>query len=146
MSFRISRRGLVAGGAATLALGSGRVAASEGIVEIRWGDLVPGGTNPFDKALDDMIGDIISHEAAEALGLMDGRPDHYAEVVTEWNGRRIRLPGYMVPMAFDGTGVTELLLVPYVGACIHVPPPPPNQIVLVTADDPYPVTGFFEPI
>jgi hypothetical protein len=42
-----------------------------------------------------------------------------------------RVPGYMVPLEDDLEEVTEFLLVPYAGACIHVPPPPPNQIVHV---------------
>lgn len=47
-------------------------------------------------------------------------------------GERVRLPGFIVPMEVNAAGnVTEFLLVPYVGACIHVPPPPPNQIVYV---------------
>jgi uncharacterized protein len=49
------------------------------------------------------------------------------------NGRNVRLPGFIVPLDLDSSGtVAEFLLVPYVGACIHVPPPPPNQIVYVT--------------
>ena len=48
------------------------------------------------------------------------------------DGKRIRLGGYPVPLESDAEGRTTLLfLVPYPGACIHVPPPPPNQIVLV---------------
>jgi uncharacterized protein len=42
-----------------------------------------------------------------------------------------RVPGYMVLLEDNLEEVTELLLVPYPGACIHVPPPPPNQIVHV---------------
>jgi uncharacterized protein len=42
-----------------------------------------------------------------------------------------RVPGYMVPLEDDLEEVTEFLLVPYAGACIHVPPPPANQIVHV---------------
>ena len=49
----------------------------------------------------------------------------------ELNGKRVRIPGYLLPLEVSGTKVTEFLLVPYVGACIHVPPPPPNQIVHV---------------
>jgi hypothetical protein len=49
----------------------------------------------------------------------------------------VRLPGFVVPLEIDVRGrVTQLLLVPYYGACIHVPPPPPNQIVLVTLAQP----------
>lgn len=47
------------------------------------------------------------------------------------NGKNIRLPGYLLPLEFKDKEVTEFLLVPWVGACIHTPPPPPNQIVHV---------------
>ena len=43
-----------------------------------------------------------------------------------------RVPGYMVPLEDNLFAATEFLLVPYPGACIHVPPPPPNQLVHVT--------------
>lgn len=46
-------------------------------------------------------------------------------------GKRIAIPGFMVPLEDDAQEVTEFLLVPYAGACIHVPPPPPNQMVYV---------------
>ena len=45
-----------------------------------------------------------------------------------------RVPGYMVPLEDNLLEATEFLLVPYPGACIHVPPPPPNQLVHVTMD------------
>ena len=45
-----------------------------------------------------------------------------------------RVPGYMVPLEDNLFAATEFLLVPYPGACIHVPPPPPNQLVHVTMD------------
>jgi hypothetical protein len=50
----------------------------------------------------------------------------------ELNGAHVRIPGFIVPLerAADGT-ISEFFLVPYFGACIHVPPPPPNQIVYV---------------
>lgn len=47
------------------------------------------------------------------------------------NGKRVRVPGYMVPLDDFATGATEFILVPYYGACIHTPPPPPNQMVYV---------------
>lgn len=52
----------------------------------------------------------------------------------EVNGKVARVPGFMVPLEDDDEYVTEFLLVPYVGACVHTPPPPPNQIVLVKMD------------
>jgi hypothetical protein len=47
------------------------------------------------------------------------------------DGKVVRIPGYMVPLEDESEIVSEFLLVPYVGACIHTPPPPPNQIVEV---------------
>lgn len=52
-------------------------------------------------------------------------------VVAELNGAHVRLAGYLLPLEIREGKVTEFLLVPYVGACIHAPPPPPNQIVHV---------------
>jgi uncharacterized protein len=64
-------------------------------------------------------------------------------VVDALNDQRVTLPGYIVPLDIDGQTLRSFLMVPYFGACIHVPPPPPNQIVFVeleqpiSVDDPY---------
>lgn len=47
------------------------------------------------------------------------------------NNQTVSVPGFMVPLEDDADQVTEFLLVPYAGACIHVPPPPPNQMIYV---------------
>ncbi len=54
-----------------------------------------------------------------------------APVVESLDGKRVKLPGFVVPIEGDGKTVSEFLLVPYYGACIHVPPPPANQTVYV---------------
>lgn len=55
------------------------------------------------------------------------------EVRPELDRTRIRLPGFIVPLEFDDEmNISEFFLVPYFGACIHVPPPPPNQIIFVS--------------
>jgi hypothetical protein len=64
----------------------------------------------------------------------------------ELEDRLVRVPGYALPLDFDGRKVTEFLLVPWVGACIHTPPPPPNQIISVTADTPFEMEERFEPV
>jgi hypothetical protein len=61
-------------------------------------------------------------------------------------GQIVRMPGYMLPLEFSGKLVSEFLLVPWVGACIHTPPPPPNQIVHVKADKPFESGGLFSPV
>lgn len=53
-------------------------------------------------------------------------------IVPEMDGQAIRIPGFIVPLAFDDEqNITQFFLVPFFGACIHVPPPPPNQIIFV---------------
>src|ERR1700716_3714627 len=47
------------------------------------------------------------------------------------NNKLVSVPGFMVPLEDDVDQVTEFLLVPFAGACIHVPPPPPNQMIYV---------------
>ncbi len=53
------------------------------------------------------------------------------KVREDLNGKTVRLPGFVVPLEGDENTITEFFLVPYFGACIHVPPPPPNQIIYV---------------
>lgn len=67
-------------------------------------------------------------------------------VVAELNGKRVKLGGYVVPLDFEATSIKEFLLVPFVGACIHVPPPPANQIVYVKAAQGFEVSGSFDPV
>jgi len=52
-------------------------------------------------------------------------------VNAELNGEQVKIAGYLLPLQFSEEGDTDFLLVPYVGACVHVPPPPANQIVFV---------------
>ncbi len=53
----------------------------------------------------------------------------------KYDGKRVRIPGFVVPLEDKENKISEFLLVPYVGACIHTPPPPPNQIVHVRTAD-----------
>ena len=69
-----------------------------------------------------------------------------APIVTELDGKTVRIGGYIVPLDFEKTKVTEFLLVPFVGACIHVPPPPANQIIYVKMEKGIQVAGTFDPV
>jgi uncharacterized protein len=63
------------------------------------------------------------------------------------DGKMVKIPGYMVPLEDESEIVTEFLLVPYVGACIHTPPPPPNQIVQVKMQNAKKVKmSFWDPV
>jgi hypothetical protein len=62
-------------------------------------------------------------------------------------GATVRLPGFIVslePVKNEGTNLSEFLLVPYFGACIHVPPPPPNQIVYVHMTKPTGIESIYD--
>ncbi len=53
------------------------------------------------------------------------------DTLKKLEGKLVRIPGFVVPLDdFQDEGA-EFLLVPYYGACVHTPPPPPNQIVMV---------------
>ncbi|MGE0631124.1 MAG: DUF3299 domain-containing protein [Pseudobdellovibrionaceae bacterium] len=58
-----------------------------------------------------------------------------SEELKNLNGKVIRMPGFMVPLEDNQKIVKEFLLVPTAQACIHVPPPPPNQMVLVRMEE-----------
>ena len=66
-------------------------------------------------------------------------------VNADLNNKVVRLAGYLLPLEFSDQGVRDFLLVPYLGACIHVPPPPPNQIVLVQLAEKFRVADLFTP-
>ena len=68
-------------------------------------------------------------------------------VVEDLDGLQVRLPGYVVPLDFNSKNTyDEFLLVPYFGACLHTPPPPPNQIVFVKADPGAKVESIYDPV
>ena len=53
--------------------------------------------------------------------------------IAEFDQQAIRIPGYIVPLAQnEQRRVTSFFVVPYFGACLHMPPPPPNQILFVS--------------
>lgn len=124
------------------ALGALAVAPSaafaKDFVELNWADLVPEGQ----KVIPPVIQGLIDHDGPN---LSSQQPPSMG-VRTDWNGETVRLPGFIVPIDYSGTGVTAFILVPFVGACIHVPPPPANQLVFVTTEKPYESSGLFEAV
>ena len=65
------------------------------------------------------------------LAQLDYETGAYPETLGKFHGSTVQVPGFAVPLALDGKHLTELALVPQLGMCIHVPPPPPNQMVYV---------------
>ncbi|QIA63198.1 DUF3299 domain-containing protein [Vibrio astriarenae] len=52
-------------------------------------------------------------------------------MVSDLNNTQQTVAGFVVPLEISGNKIQQFLLVPFFGACLHVPPPPPNQIILV---------------
>ena len=104
--------------------------------ELTWSEMIPPDAPaevPNMTPLHDMsqMSSALSAESAPAA--RQDMPN--APVVKALDGQNVRLPGYIVPLEVSEEGrTTEFLLVPYFGACIHVPPPPSNQIVNVKSE------------
>ena len=100
--------------------------------DITWDELVPKDWDPMKDFKGMSLGGLSDADpkAAAMLKRMreawDNAPGNNAI-----DGQPVRLPGYLVPLEDSKAGMTEFLLVPYFGACIHTPPPPSNQIVHV---------------
>lgn len=62
------------------------------------------------------------------------------------DGKEVRIPGFMVPLEDNSKKVSEFLLVPSPQACIHVPPPPPNQMVHIQMEEGSETEAAFGPI
>lgn len=100
------------------------------------------------------VGGLIDDNGAGALpgqAIDHSRPERAQQfgsssVVDELDGRAVDLDGYVVPLGSNDAGdVDELLFVPFYGACIHVPPPPPNQIIHVTLATPIALGALWDP-
>ncbi|MGA0102682.1 MAG: DUF3299 domain-containing protein [Steroidobacteraceae bacterium] len=120
----MKRRGLV------LLLAGWMLAADGAPRTLDWVELLPEGARAtYDPAPPAPLHDYLTGEASglAAQQVMD------FTVNEALDGAEVKLPGFIVPLELDESGkVTEFFLVPFFGACIHVPPPPPNQLVLVT--------------
>jgi hypothetical protein len=99
-----------------------------------------------DGSLEDQISSQISSSIA---AVMDDRYQQALVSTTirpEMNGQAIRIPGFIVPLEFsDDQVITEFFIVPFFGACIHVPPPPPNQIIHVKYPEGFKLDALYNP-
>jgi len=102
--------------------------------ELDWAELMPADYQPDLLLAEDDIGNLDDADprAAELLLTLQTLWRD-APVVRALDGAEIRLPGFAIPLDTDTKIAKSFILVPYYGACIHTPPPPSNQIVLVRA-------------
>ncbi|WP_439104807.1 DUF3299 domain-containing protein [Celeribacter marinus] len=114
-------------------------ALADNVIKLQWRDLLPDPHNAIPPSLQGLL----DHDET---ALPSSQQPQSSGVRTEWNGLVVSLPGFIVPIDYSGTGVTAFILVPFVGACVHVPPPPANQLVFVTTPTPFESSGLFEPV
>ena len=115
------------------------VAMAASAREIGWEDLIPAGV-PEAEIID-------KGEFDEERDIW--RPvydDNANRFNVDLGGKQVKIPGYIIPLEYSGDGVSTFILAPYAGACVHVPPPPPNQLVYVTTSTPYPNDKIFDAI
>ena len=142
-------------------------AFSDGFEELAWEDLMPEGEVARLEALyanfyDDLEDRLRATQTLVEAGqeeqdvstlIAEGSADDSMEQIGTFNtvadldGARVRLPGYVVPFDFSADAEhSEFLLVPYFGACLHTPPPPPNQMLFVKASPPAKIDDIYEPV
>jgi hypothetical protein len=134
---QVSRRKLITSALASAALP--RAALAKTPTEITWDDLIPPGV-PYSEIV--------------AAGEMDETNDIWQPIFDEnatklnpvLDGAYIKMPGYIIPIDQSTDGVTSFVLVPYVGACLHTPPPPANQLVFVTTNKPWPSDNLWDAV
>ncbi len=78
--------------------------------------------------------------------IMEARLAAAASTVPEHLGQSVRIPGYILPLEILDGKATDFLLVPTVGACIHTPPPPPNQMIHVSYPQGFEISGLYTPV
>lgn len=113
------------------------------VKNITWTDLLPDDAFDFVPAggvTDDMWNDPEFIKKVERAGIV---------TVPELDGRNIRITGFMVPLEVDfgeAETVNEFVLVPSAGMCMHLPPPPPNQLMLIKLSSPERIRSMYQPI
>jgi len=119
-----------------------------------------GSTNAFAKQAEELLWDnmipVLESQQKSGLPVPEGGvgpselEDPYAyydfeNPVMSLDGKYVKVPGFIVPLESDDGGLlNEFLLVPYYGACIHTPPPPPNQVVYITLEEPFNLTSMYD--
>ncbi|MCR2745429.1 DUF3299 domain-containing protein [Limnobacter parvus] len=113
--------------------------------ELQWDNLMPADWDPMAAFRGLNIAELQDNDprAQEALDTMR-KAWNDAPVNPEYTGKKVRIPGFAIPIEQSEKGVDELLLVPYFGACIHTPPPPANQIIHVKLSEPQPAVGAMQ--
>ncbi|KPZ62858.1 DUF3299 domain-containing protein [Pseudoalteromonas carrageenovora] len=122
-------------------------AQSTSYEEIEWIQLMP--KDDLDALLNppEYLEEIVDGSEQDTLNSLDAKAfdneqdKRYQQalssvrVIESYNNKKLRIPGFIVPLeSEEGKRISEFFIVPYFGACLHMPPPPPNQIIYVKFD------------
>ncbi|WP_444941623.1 DUF3299 domain-containing protein [Microbulbifer sp. ZKSA004] len=126
--------------------------------EVSWEELIP--KDDLDALLNppEYIDDIVEGSTADsmpntsAIASTSENESRYQAALTstrikpEFDNQQIRIAGFIVPIEFnDELTISNFLFVPYFGACIHLPPPPPNQVIHGSFSEGVQVDALYEP-
>ncbi len=135
----MDRRRVLFGAVATGALGilGSRPAFAEDYRALSWPDLLPPGeVESLAKQSVLAFRRGPAHGSFDDVGPRNAIQPGTFKTVKALDGLKVRLKGYVVPLDFAAGKASTFLLVPYFGACIHAPPPPPNQTILARTRQP----------
>ena len=116
-----------------------QVALSKTAQILTWDDLIPEGI-PYSEIIAEGEVDLINDTWKPVYD------ENATKLRDDLDGVYVRMPGFITPLDMTADGVTNFLLVPYLGACIHTPPPPANQLILVDNDKPWPTEKVWDAI
>lgn len=138
--------------------GAVRAEEKSAFTTVEWADLIPPEVleillNPpsyiaeiEDGSAEDQITSQMKNTLAEEEEDAYRRALASTDVNPSMDGQKIRIPGFVVPLEFDEEQtISQFFLVPYFGACLHMPPPPPNQIILVDSPEGVQMSALYEP-
>lgn len=116
-------------------------------LKLEWYELVPQDWQP-DAAFEGLGLEAMEDDDPRVQAMMEQVRKEWdrAPVIKALDGLLVKLPGFVVPLEGDGRKVESFILVPYYGACVHVPPPPANQTVYVTSTAGGEVRGLFDTV
>lgn len=137
----ISRRKLIcSSAAAVLVIPSLSLAnTSDPKINVTWDSLIPSNT-PYPEIIGRGQVDI---ENDRWLPQFDSNAN---KLEPSLNGAYVNIPGFLIPIELTTAGVVSFILAPHAGACLHTPPPPPNQLIYVTTETPWPSFEPFEAV
>ena len=130
-------------------------AAAETPVALRWAQLIPHHASAGNQARRLLFGPVpgsdVSHTDIPEADWMSikrqqpgaGDPPAF---VSDFDTKRVSISGYLVPLDLENKTINEFLLVPWRGACVHVPPPPANQVIYINAPSGYTPTGQYDSV